>query len=488
MFYAGLMMMLCLACPDELDDLPLLKGGIQRISSYDRNDGDNDFYSVYAQQTLVLADIPGPGTIKRFYIKVDSNDPAHLRSLLLRFFWDGSKYPCVECPLGDFFALGNGRYYEVDSAPIVTGNQRGMTCFFPMPFNKRAYLVLANESKLGASRIYYQIDYEPRAPDKNAGLFHAVYNQAVLGSASANYLALHTEGQGKYVGLVLTVLLGEDGWFGSGDERIFLNGSNIPSTQGTGLDDLFGGAWGFRNGFCGRYFGTPYVGDLTQGSEFVGYRFHLRDAITFSKSIDVVLEHVGERFAGGKKIGDSMARNDTFFSVAYWYQRKPYEPFNRMPNVSDRIAGYRIFAVEGEQMYPAEICRNKITSVQAYGATVVRYTPEKAGDTCELRFGISLAGWYDVSGFFTRSARQGAFKVMLDDKVLAERMDFYKGEGGHGRFNTQRSDEIFFGKHNLSGGDHLLRLEALEPREEALGLLLGIDTMVFKPTTPPKEK
>ncbi|MHC4941659.1 MAG: glycoside hydrolase family 172 protein, partial [Planctomycetota bacterium] len=321
----------------ELDDLPLLNGGIKRVSSYDLKEGNNDFYMVFPGQTLTLADIKGHGTIKRIYIKVDSDDPNHLRNMLLRFLWDNAEGASVDCPLGDFFALGHGRYYPVKSVAVVTGNRRGLTCYFPMPFFQRAQIFLEYEGRSSLNRIYYQIDYDPRMPPKEAGYFHAAYNQGVLNPGDAYYPVLHAEGKGKYVGLVLSMVLGEDGWFGEGDERIYVDDQNVPAVQGTGLDDLFGTAWGFEKGFNGPYSGTPVAGDLTRGSEFVGYRFHLRDPVTFSKSIDVVLEHLGERFIDDRKLGRDMSRRDEFYSVAYWYQVPPVVPFVRMP-----VADYRV--------------------------------------------------------------------------------------------------------------------------------------------------
>ena len=71
--------------------LPLLQGGVKRVSSYDREEGTNDFFNVFPGQSLILADIKEPGTIKRFFIKVDSDDPNHLRSMLLKFYWDDSE-------------------------------------------------------------------------------------------------------------------------------------------------------------------------------------------------------------------------------------------------------------------------------------------------------------------------------------------------------------------------------------------------------------
>src|SRR5262245_43682000 len=61
---------------------------------------------------VVLADIQGTGCIKHIWITVPppgkeyKTGPNLWRDLVIRMYWDGSKTPCVEAPLGDFFGLG----------------------------------------------------------------------------------------------------------------------------------------------------------------------------------------------------------------------------------------------------------------------------------------------------------------------------------------------------------------------------------------------
>lgn len=481
-------LLLMLAMPTgELDDLPNLKGGIHRISSYDRLEGDVDFFDVLPGQSLVMADFEGPATIKRIYIKVDSNDPAHLRTMVLRFFWNDEDVASVDCPLGDFFGLGHAQYYPVQSIPLVTGNRRGMTCYFPMPFSKKAVLILVNEGSGSRNRVYYQIDYESGAPE-DAGLFHAIYRQGVVTAGDVNFQVLHAEGAGKYVGMVLSMVLGEDGWFGEGDERIYVDGSKAPSVQGTGLDDLFGCAWGFENGFSGPYAGTPVAGDWTKGSEFVGYRFHLRDPITFTKSIDIYLEHVGERYSDDRLMGTSMSRRDEFYSVAYWYQTPPTSAFIPVPTVDLRISGDRRFTAEGELLLVDPKIESQVKVVQVEGVTAMRFTPKEVGDEVVFSIQHGRTGWVDLSGYFTRSARHGAYRVRLADKIVGDSIDFFKDEGGSGRFHTQRSDEIYIGSLLLTPGAHKLCFEALEANEKAVGMLLDIDALIFRPRPPPEKE
>ena len=42
----------------------------------------------------------------------------HWRFSILRIYWDGQEQPSVECPVGDFFACGWGKYAQVTSLPV----------------------------------------------------------------------------------------------------------------------------------------------------------------------------------------------------------------------------------------------------------------------------------------------------------------------------------------------------------------------------------
>jgi len=39
------------------------------------------------------------------------------------------------------------------------------------------------------------------------------------------------------------------GWFGEGDDMIFIDGAEKPTLNGTGTEDYFCAAWGFPGGF-----------------------------------------------------------------------------------------------------------------------------------------------------------------------------------------------------------------------------------------------
>jgi len=478
---ATLLCVLALAAPDGLDDLHLLDGGIKRISSYDRDGGNQDFFVVAPGNSLVLADIKGAGTIRRIFIKVNTEDPAHLRSMLLRFYWDETRDPCVDCPLGDFFALGNGRYYPVNSLPVVVGKGRGMTCYFPMPFRKRAHLLLVHEGRGPEARIHYQIDYTKGAPERGAGLFHAHYAQGYLNRTSNHYTVLHAIGKGKYVGTVLSVVLGEDGWFGEGDEKFYVDGEDVASIKGTGLSDYFGCAWGFQHGFCSPYFGTPQAGDLARGEEFTGYRFHINDPIAFDKELFFCLEHQGERFSKGRKSLDNVARGDAYFSVAYWYQNDPHHSFAMIPFVADRISGDLRFTVEGEKLGQVE-ASNESAGVKILDDAVLRtFDAKEPGGFITFSAHAVAKGEHELSGRFLSSTRCGRYQLSVNGTPVGPVQEFFGDRGGQGREHEKIEERVVLGRIKLDSLELTLRFEAVDADDRSEGYLIGIDSLVLRP-------
>jgi hypothetical protein len=87
-----------------LSSLPQTKDYVQhRVSSYDRSGGNGDARAIAPGETLTLLDDAGPGMITHVWVTIASDDPHHLKALVLRMYWDGESSPSVEAPIGDFF-------------------------------------------------------------------------------------------------------------------------------------------------------------------------------------------------------------------------------------------------------------------------------------------------------------------------------------------------------------------------------------------------
>src|SRR5262249_18438711 len=143
-----------------LSTLPQVKDYVQhRASSYDRSGGNADFRQIAPGATLTLMDENGPGLISHVWVTIASDDPNHLKALVLRMYWDGESSPSVETPIGDFFGLGLGDYFLYQSIPLAVGADKALNCYFPMPFQKHVRITVTNEGAIPVGAFYFNIDY-----------------------------------------------------------------------------------------------------------------------------------------------------------------------------------------------------------------------------------------------------------------------------------------------------------------------------------------
>jgi len=165
----------------QLSGLVLPRAYVQkRASSYDRTGGNDDFVKIAPGETISLLDASGPGLITHIWITIASPERYHLKKLVMRMFWDDEAFPSVEAPVGDFFGLGLGDYFQFDSVPLSVASDKALNCFFPMPFRKRARITITNQGSENVDAFYFNIDYQ--ALNKNLAAdtlyFYAQYRQA----------------------------------------------------------------------------------------------------------------------------------------------------------------------------------------------------------------------------------------------------------------------------------------------------------------------
>ncbi|HTS09190.1 MAG TPA: hypothetical protein VMP68_26730, partial [Candidatus Eisenbacteria bacterium] len=79
-----------------LSSLPEARDYVQhRASSYDRSGGNADARTIAPGETLTLLDDAGPGVISHIWVTIATDDPDHLKALVLRMYWDGEASPSV---------------------------------------------------------------------------------------------------------------------------------------------------------------------------------------------------------------------------------------------------------------------------------------------------------------------------------------------------------------------------------------------------------
>lgn len=359
-----------------------------RSSSWDQSGKNQDYWVIPPGEEIVLAEIEGPGCITHLWMPqfcrraigpglIEPNlgsyvapvfeihnalglnwevvDPFYYRKVLFKIYWDDQEHPSVLTPLGDFFCIGHSIPGNFAALPITVsskpeerhrfGGSAALNSYFPMPFQKKARVVVENQNDIPYTQYFY-VDYELyREPlPEPVAYFHAHWHRSnpCKGWApglqvnspevnlphldrNGNYVILETEGRGHYVGCNLSVAHFQGSWWGEGDEMIFVDNDEPwpPSIHGTGTEDYFGHAWGMQNN-ASLMNGSALHESIIPGYQ-VSYRFHLSDPIHFSQRISVSLEH-----------GHANHLSDDWSSTAYWYQTLP-SPVRTISPVEDRL-------------------------------------------------------------------------------------------------------------------------------------------------------
>ncbi len=317
--------------------------------SWDRTGGNRDFWSIPAGGALEVFRAEGPGVITHIWFTIAARSNDHLKELVLRGYWDGSAKPSVEAPIGDFFGLNLGTYFNYQSEYLACSPGKSLNCYFAMPYRRAARFTVTNEGNQDVGSFYSNIDYMTVASlPADALYFHAQYRQAapcvpVAASGSKvnldgrqNYVYCETRGRGHLMGVTLGVLQNANGWWGEGDEMIFVDDEAKPLITGTGSEDYFLGSWDFggRDGatpFAHAMYGAPLIVNAERtGGRYCCYRWHGDNPVTFGRYLKHTMEH-----------GHANDRGDNFFSVGYWYQAEPYTEFPPLPEAAMRIPTVR---------------------------------------------------------------------------------------------------------------------------------------------------
>ena len=363
----------------SISTLPILDDGVTRAITAENRKGEKGvggqassnlgpgrkgspcLYDVAAGSTEVIAEIDGPGIINHIWItvptKTDHNNVFVLRDVIIRMYWDDEEHPSVEVPLGDFFCLGFGAVYPVNSQLVSVNPRGGMNCYFQMPFKKNARIEIVNEHRNALPLFFYQIDYtlyKAFPEDLELAYFHAQWRRTPITTKGEDHVLLDgVQGKGKYIGTFFAIQTLNRYWWGEGEVKFFLDGDDdFPTLCGTGTEDYFGGAWCYTKEMPdGRYeeqqYSTPYLGypyfsdrddtidpymahDDTVVPMRALYRWHVLDPIRFEKDLKVTVQSIG---LYGQEYFE---REDDIATVSYWYQTHPHAEFKPLPPARER--------------------------------------------------------------------------------------------------------------------------------------------------------
>jgi hypothetical protein len=305
------------------------------------------YVRVPAGETFVMADVKGEGAIQQIWLT-----PAGTwRHAILRIYWDGETEPSVECPVGDFFACGWGQYAQVSSLPVCVNPGSAFNCYWEMPFRKGFKMTIENiaaKPRTGEApttnqfTVYYQVNYTLTDVPDDAAYFHAQFRRVNPLPFKDVYTILDgVKGQGHYVGTYMAWGVHNNGWWGEGELKFYMDGdSKFPSIAYTGTEDYFCGSYDFDakapdgsiqyHEFTTPYAGLPQVirgdGHYQVMQRFGLYRWHIMDPVRFEKDFKVTIQALGWQ-SGGRYL----PLQDDIASVAFWYQTEPHAKFPKLP-------------------------------------------------------------------------------------------------------------------------------------------------------------
>ncbi len=201
-----------------------------------------------APQDSIYIDLPrGSHAIRYISLSLPAEaDPQSLRSTVLKMVFDGKE--TVWCPVGDFFCSANeiNVFQTWDRCVKPDGK---MTCSWVMPYVSSARISLLN---LQAKEVEasLEVGVDAWSWDDRSMYFHA--NWAHVGILPGNRFYdlnfIDITGRGVLVADALTVLSPGKGWWGEGDEKIYIDEADLnrkfPSHFGTGTEDYYGWAGG----------------------------------------------------------------------------------------------------------------------------------------------------------------------------------------------------------------------------------------------------
>ena len=453
-------------------------GRAMHEGSWDRKHMNDDALHLKPGQTVTLFSHEGAGTVHRFWVTIaPREDVAVLSQAIIRMYWDGDANPSVECPIGAFFGVGFGEQKDFISMPLEE-TSGGYNCYWPMPFHRSARWTLTNGSGRPIDSFYYNIDFTaldslPAATRH----FHAQFRRENPTTPGRNYTILDTSGEGHYVGTAL-FMAGKALYFLEGNEMVYIDGGTAPAIEGTGTEDYFSSGWYFDRGL----YSAPYHGVIIKDearSRVSAYRWHIEDAIPFTKSIRFTIEHG----TGNNETAD-------YSSVAYYYLAGPSPapfplPIDLLPsNIAPMTAFAIPGAVEAEDLVPtAKSTSGGIWSQDMgnwdYGEAwskrgALFWQPGQAGADLTVQVPSRADGRFQVTARMVAGPGFGVVQLSVGGAPFGEPVDLYSPAMG--------PKEVSLGAVDLKSGSNPVTVRVTGKNTQSENFTVGIDAFTLAPS------
>ncbi len=431
---------------------------------------------VPGQSATIELDAASASAINRLVCKVDSEDMEKaLRGITLQIYFDGQENPFVETPLGDFFSTAPG-IHAYQGLPLGVLEDGTMYSNWVMPFKAKATIKLTNRSCVSAV-VSGEVKTATREWKTNTMYFNAKWNAdwdiPVRPRQDWNFVTL--EGKGVYVGNMLHIVNPVSSWWGEGDEKIYVDGEEFPSTFGTGTEDYYGYAWCSPDYFTHAYHNQSYCQGPNTGGNICLNRFHVIDGIPFTSSLKFDME------VWTHAAGFSLGLAQTSYWYAFEKSKDTFLPLLAQKLVvaelptSKRVEGVlesedmRIIRTSNGVAFPQN------NFVWAYSGDLAIWWVDKEGDNLEvgseleLGFNVEKNGKYEIKALFTEGFSIGEHSLYINGQKVEKEIDMWNID-----FKIA-PEETVLGVFDLKQGENVLKVVVDGKREISFSYVFTLD-------------
>ena len=252
-------------------------------------------------------DYAGPGAVRALALKVDPMKPEQWAPLKLVLHFDGPA--TVDVPVAALFGLSHGfrpfrdwyREVRADGTLILR---------LVMPFEHDCHLCLLDTSRQHSAGGFAAV-VGPWKWDARSMRLHALWRRQELTTPASglDWTMAEMAGRGVYVGDAMEVENCGRGWWGEGDEKIWVDGGGFPAHFGTGTEDYYGYSFGDH----GKFFASPFHAmPQDRGNAGRGWVSLTRNRLLDRIPFDTSLRHDLEILRGRECV-------ETYEAVSIWY-------------------------------------------------------------------------------------------------------------------------------------------------------------------------
>ena len=442
-------------------------------------------------QQQELLQLSGPAALERLTLRLSAEDRGRaLRQTILQIRCDAHAQAQVQAPLGDFFGAAPG-INPFDALPLTVLPDGTMTCRYLMPFKSSLKLVLDNRGDQAVTVAGSAVPVEHAWDDARSLHFRARWrvDHDVLGSPHAvqDMPVLLAGGAGRYVGTAVMLLnpcrvpTPSGGWWGEGDEKIFVDDDVRPSTFGTGSEDYFNYAWSVPDIFAYAYCGQPRNDGPGNRGFITNQRWHILDDLPFGRRIAFYLE----LFPHDRTAGISYAR------LAYHYARPgtfddhvvirdddlrpPVLPGNWQPAAYSGMRGSVYHQAEDVSQPGGEVSLEP--DALWAGGRLLLWKPAQEGAQLELRVPVEEQGKYALHLALAHARYAGRISCRLDGAPVgfgdARIIDLHVP---HRVLSRQHRTDVV----ELTAGEHVLTLRFEGAPDDVAEPAIGIDYVAIQ--------